>query len=261
MPYIRNKDIAVRYELAGDETKPVLVLIFGISMSCEDWFELGYVAELASSFRIVCIDPRGHGASTRPIHSDDYALDEMASDIEAVIDGLDLKNPILWGYSLGAKIALAVAGRNPSAYRGLILGGFELHSVVDLNNDLVVETFAQGPEAWLSLWRQMFDVPRGMAERLASCDTKALHALRWAEATWPSLTQTPDKIEVPVLLYAGEHCFFREATARMAGQFRDVRYIEHPDRNHFDLMTEPSWVTREVIESFAASSGRFAQTS
>lgn len=256
MPYINNNNIAVRYELAGDETNPPLVLIFGISMSCQDWFELGYVSELASSFRIVCVDPRGHGASTRPIEFDDYALEEMASDIEAVIDGLGLKNPILWGYSLGAKIALAVADRSPSAYRGLILGGFEPHSVVDLDNDLVAATFAQGPEAWLSLWRQMFDVPRGMAERLAKCDTKALHALRLAEATWPSLAQTPDNIEIPVLLYAGEHCFFQRTTAGMVGQFRDVRYIEHPGRNHFDLMTESSWISREVINSFTESLAR-----
>lgn len=256
MPYISNKDIAIRYELAGDETKPVLVLIFGISMSCEDWFELGYVAELASSFRIVCVDTRGHGASTRPINSDDYALEQMTSDVEVVIDSLDLKNPILWGYSLGAKIALAAAGRNPSAYRGLILGGFELHSVVDHDNDLVAETFAKGPEAWLSLWRQMFDVPRGMAERLAKSDSQALHALRLAEAAWPSLAEIPDKIEVPVLLYAGEHCFFREATARMANQFRDARYIERPSRNHFDLMTESSWISREVIASFTAPLAR-----
>jgi pimeloyl-ACP methyl ester carboxylesterase len=256
MPHINNNNIAVRYEVAGDETKPVLVLIFGISMSCEDWFELGYIAELASSFRIVCVDPRGHGDSTRPLNSGDYALEKMASDIEAVIDGLELQNPILWGYSLGAKIALAAAGKNPSGYRGLILGGFELHSVVDVDDDLVAETFAQGPQAWLSLWRQMFDVPRGMAERLAVSDTKALHALRRAEARWPSLAGTPDKIEVPVLLYAGEHCFFRDATARMANQFPDVRYIEHPGRNHFDLMTESSWITREAINNFTAPLAR-----
>jgi pimeloyl-ACP methyl ester carboxylesterase len=190
------------------------------------------------------------------LNSGDYALEKMASDIEAVIDGLKLQNPILWGYSLGAKIALAAAGKNPSGYRGLILGGFELHSVVDVDDDLVAETFAQGPQAWLSLWRQMFDVPRGMAERLAVSDTKALHALRRAEARWPSLAGTPDKIEVPVLLYAGEHCFFRDATARMANQFPDVRYIEHPGRNHFDLMTESSWITPEAINNFTASLAR-----
>ena len=256
MPHLNNNNIAVRYELAGDETKPVLVLIFGISMSCEDWFELGYIAELASSFRIVCVDPRGHGVSTRPLNPGDYALEKMASDIEAVINGLSLKNPILWGYSLGAKLALAVAGRNPSAYHGLILGGFELHSVVDLDNDLVAGTLARGPQAWLSLWRQMFDVPRGMAERLAVSDTKALHALRLAETRWPSLAGTPNKIEVPVLLYAGEHCFFRDATARMAKQFPDVRYIEHPGCNHFDLMAETSWITGEVINNFTAPVAR-----
>nr|WP_295805832.1 alpha/beta fold hydrolase [uncultured Nitratireductor sp.] len=252
MPHLKNKDISIRYELAGDETKPPLVLVFGISMSCEDWFELGYVARLAASFRLVCVDLRGHGASAHPDSSRDYALEDMASDVETVIEGLGLERPILWGYSLGAKVALAAAGRDPSAYSALILGGFELHSVVNVDNDLVAETFAQGSEAWLSLWQQMFDVPKGMAERLAGCDTQALHALRLAEAEWPSLAGTPEKIEVPVLLYAGEHCFFRDATASMARRFPTARYIERPGRNHFDLMTESSWITREVIDDLSA---------
>lgn len=144
MPYINNKEIAVHYELAGDHSKPALVLLFGFGMSCEDWLELGYVHALAPFFQIVCIDPRGHGASTLPSDAKDYALEKMASDVEVVIAELDLKSPILWGYSLGAKIALAVAGRDPAAYSALVLGGLELHSVVDLTNDRVTETLKSG---------------------------------------------------------------------------------------------------------------------
>jgi hypothetical protein len=70
------------------------------------------------------------------------------------------------------------------------------------------------------------------------------------------MARTPDKIEVPVLLYAGEHSFFREATADMTKHFRAGRYIEYPGRNHFDLMMESSWISREVIDSFIAPLAR-----
>ena len=251
MPYINNKEIAVHYELAGDHSKPALVLLFGFGMSCEDWLELGYVHALAPFFQVVCIDPRGHGVSTLPRDAKDYALEKLASDVEAVIAELGLESPILWGYSLGAKIALAVAGRDPAAYSALVLGGLELHSVVDLTNDRVTATLKSGPEAWLSLWRSMFQVPMGMAKRLAQIDTQALYALRTAEAGWPSLQRVPEKITAPVLLYAGENCFFRDSTAHMLGQFSDGRYIECPGNNHFEQMTQTKWITEEVIKHLA----------
>lgn len=122
MPYVKNDDVLVRYETFGDETNLPLVLIFGISMTCEDWLELGYISGLAKEFHVVCVEPRGHGLSTCPTNSSSYALPKMASDIETVINTLDLVNPLVWGYSLGAKIALAAAVQNPEAYRGLIWG-------------------------------------------------------------------------------------------------------------------------------------------
>lgn len=104
----------------------------------------------------------------------------------------------LWFCSLAlgcpAKIALAVVGRDLAAYCALVLGGLELHSVIDLNNDRVAETLKLGQEAWLSLWRSRFQVPMGMARRLAQIETQALHALRTAEAGWQ---RVPEKITAP----------------------------------------------------------------
>lgn len=178
MPTAINNDVAVRYEVAGDVTKPSLVLIFGLSMTCEDWVDLGYVDRLRETFHVVCVEPRGHGCSTHPVDPSRYSLTSMATDVEAVIAALNLRHPILWGYSLGAKIALATVARNPDRYSGLILGGFELHSPVDQADDVVADRLAEGPHAWLSLWQQMFDVPESLAGRLAAVDTQALSALR-----------------------------------------------------------------------------------
>lgn len=253
MPYVKNDDVLVRYETFGDEMNLPLVLIFGISMTCEDWLELGYISGLAKEFHVVCVEPRGHGLSTCPTNSSSYALPKMASDIETVINTLDLVNPLVWGYSLGAKIALAAAVQNPEAYRGLILGGFELHSEVDLATDMVAETFSSGAQAWLAVWMQMFDVPDGMATRLARVNTNALHALRTAEAEWPPLGAASESFTAPVLLYAGEKCFFRNATAAAVAHFPSARYLERPGRNHFDLMPDSAWITGEVVQQFGSS--------
>lgn len=251
MAYISNNNIILHYKTAGDRKNRAIILIFGLSMTCDDWFELGYVEQLAKYFHVVCIEPRGHGQSTCPHDIAAYSLNAMASDVEAVIYELQLLQPILWGYSLGAKIALATALQKPAAYSGLILGGFELHSKVDPVNDLVVETLLSGPAAWLALWNQMFTVPEGMANRLSNVDASALLAIRQAEGHWPSLEPFLNRISVPVLLYAGENCFFRQATAAAEKKFQQARYIERKGHNHFELMTEATWIVNEVIKDYS----------
>lgn len=253
MPYVLNNNIAVRYEIAGDPCKPAIVLIFGMSMTCEDWVELGYVSPLCEHFHVVCIEPRGHGQSTCSTEPSDYSLCAMASDVETVIAKLKLSKPILWGYSLGAKIALATVARMPSAYSGLIVGGFELLSEVELQNDMVSETLQRGPSAWLALWRTMFDVPAGMANRLAVANVEALLAIRQAEGGWPSLKPNIASIKLPTLLYAADGCFFRDATAQAAVEFANARYAERPRSNHFELMLDSQWITNEVIADFASA--------
>lgn len=226
------------------------MLIFGFGMTCEDWEELGYVAALADRFRIVCVEPRGHGRSACPTDPADYALAAMASDVEAVIAALGLSRPILWGYSLGAKIAVAAAGRQPAAYEGLVLGGFEPHSEVNPPNDPVTRTLELGPAAWRDLWAQMLDVPPGMSARLESVNAEALLALRQAEGTWPTLAPALARIDLPALVYAADGCFFRDATAAAARELPQARYLERAGRNHFDLMTDSRWITAQVVQAF-----------
>lgn len=251
MPHVRNGTTSVSYASCGDPPKPALTLVFGLSMSMLDWFELGYVDRLQEHFHVVAIEPRGHGASSAPDDPALYTLPSMSSDIRAVLDHLGIETATLWGYSLGAKILLSSAAADPQRVSGLVLGGFELHSEVDPSKDLVAETLARGPAAWRTLWQTMFEVPAAMGERLGQSNTPALRALRRAEVDWPTLTDAPSKLPVPCLLYAGEQCFFRAETSRMTALFPAGRYIERQGRNHFSLMLDAAWICDEVIASFS----------
>ena len=96
----------------------------------------------------------------------------------------------------------------------------------------------------------MSDVPEGLARRLAAVDTRALSALRRAEAVWPSLAPAVARIACPALLYAGETCFFRASTRQVSADISDATYIEYPDRNHLQIMLESVWITDAVIGEF-----------
>ncbi|HET8726813.1 MAG TPA: alpha/beta fold hydrolase [Alphaproteobacteria bacterium] len=253
MPYARNGDVLVHFEdFEGPQAAPVVALVFGIGMPLQEWVDFGYVERLRDSFRVVAIEPRGHGRSSCPREPDAYELGHMASDIRTVLDGLEIPRVIVWGYSLGAKIALAFASSAPDRIEGMVLGGFEPHSEVDPSNDVVAATLARGGAAWRDLWQQMFDVPPATADRLARADTRALRALRQAEGGWETLADAPRRITAPCLLYAGEHCFFRDAVRDMAGRFADARLVERNGANHFELMPDSGWICAHVRALFSA---------
>ncbi|MBA3565098.1 MAG: alpha/beta hydrolase [Gammaproteobacteria bacterium] len=60
---------------------------------------------LADSFRLVAMDMRGHGRSDKPC--DGYSDSKLwADDVHAAIQGLNLDNPILCGFSYGPLVIL-----------------------------------------------------------------------------------------------------------------------------------------------------------
>ena len=74
-------------------------------------------ALIASGYRAVVIDSRGHGRSTRDGRPYSYEL--MASDVLAVMNALHLNRAALVGWSDGACTALILAAKHPSRVAGV----------------------------------------------------------------------------------------------------------------------------------------------
>ena len=93
-------------ELRVDETgnpdgRPIL-FIHGYSQSRLCWTRQ-LESDLASEFRLVAIDNRGHGRSDKPEGA--YADSGLwAEDVQSVIEALDLSKPVLVGWSYGGLI-------------------------------------------------------------------------------------------------------------------------------------------------------------
>ncbi|MFE5123576.1 alpha/beta fold hydrolase [Streptomyces sp. NPDC056669] len=77
------------------------------------------VRELTDLVRPVVVDVRGRGLSDG---GGDYGLEEYAEDTEAVVMRLGLDRPVLFGHSMGARIAAVTAARNKVPLRGTVLG-------------------------------------------------------------------------------------------------------------------------------------------
>jgi len=117
--------------LAYDDIRPAkgesgcVVLVHGFAANrAETWRRLGwYGAFERKGYRTVALDLRGHGQSDKPHDAAAYARADMAGDILALMDHLDLRRVDLMGYSLGAHLALGAALARPDRVANLILGG------------------------------------------------------------------------------------------------------------------------------------------
>ena len=101
----------------GGQGIPMLVLP-GITSPAATW---SFVArDLASDRRVVVADIRGRGLSdSRPGLG--YGLDDYAADALGMIAAAGLRRPVILGHSMGARIGIRLAARNPSAVAALIL--------------------------------------------------------------------------------------------------------------------------------------------
>ena len=88
----------INVEHGGVRGKQTIVFIHGWNSNSMQWYYQKQYFE--KHFHLVLMDHAGLGKSKRPDNRD-YALEKLAGDLEAVIKQSDVKDPILWGHSMG----------------------------------------------------------------------------------------------------------------------------------------------------------------
>jgi pimeloyl-ACP methyl ester carboxylesterase len=105
-------------ERAGDGV-PV-VLLHGLTAT-RRYVVMGSRALERSGHLVVSYDARGHGRSAAAPTPDAYGYEQLAVDLEAVLDVLELPRTVLAGASMGAHTALRLALTKPERVAGLVL--------------------------------------------------------------------------------------------------------------------------------------------
>jgi 3-oxoadipate enol-lactonase len=96
---------------------PVLLLHALACTGLLTWYPS--VPALRERYRTITFDQRWHGRGIRSPHFD---LDDLADDVIAVADSLDVARFVVAGYSMGSLVAQLVARRYPDRVAGLVLG-------------------------------------------------------------------------------------------------------------------------------------------
>lgn len=139
-------------ELAGEESRPArpsegtpIVLLHGLTAT-RRYVVMGSRTLERSGYQVIGYDARGHGRSAAAPDPTAYDYDDLAHDLEAVLDALGLERAVLAGASMGAHIALRFALRNPArvAALGLITPSFDPERPPDAQTLANWDALAQG---------------------------------------------------------------------------------------------------------------------
>lgn len=135
----------IHYNLLGEG--PPLVLLHGLGSCTLDWFPV--TPGLAPAYRLILVDLRGHGESSRTLEGG-YGIKPMSDDVIRVLDELGVERAHLLGLSLGGCVALQLAVKHPAR----------------VNRMIVVNSFArlrhQGIRTFVSRLSRLYAALKGM---------------------------------------------------------------------------------------------------
>lgn len=210
---------------------PPILLIHGFASTKEvNWVQPGWVAALTGAGRrVIALDNRGHGASTKLYSPEDYRIERMAGDAIGLMDHLGLSRADVMGYSMGGRIAALMALRHPARVRSVILGGIGIKLVegAGLTEEVAAALEAPSPEQVQDsrgrAFRQFADQTKSDRAALAACMRGSRQTLTREQAA---------SIRTPVLIAVGTKDEIAGSASELAALIPGARVLDIPGRDH-----------------------------
>ncbi|MGZ5089513.1 MAG: alpha/beta fold hydrolase [Burkholderiales bacterium] len=221
------------------------------------WFD--YVAPgFTSDFHVRAVDLRGHGDSDwadPPV----YSFEKYASDLDEVVQKLDLRDFVLIGHSMGGMVSLVYAATHPGRVSRLVLVDTTMHMSKESIGRL--RDLGARPAKDYATHDQLISRYRLQPEgpKLAACEVirhVAAHSGRQTpEGTWrhkfdrslyaifERLDGRPywNHIKIPALLVKGEYSsrVNAEILAEVKARSPRVELVEVPNSDHHVTLDNP----------------------
>ncbi|HEY6259643.1 MAG TPA: alpha/beta fold hydrolase [Xanthobacteraceae bacterium] len=245
MPRFSHDNVEIAYLDEGDGEPVVLIHGFA-SNAAVNWVQPGWVATLkAAGARVIALDNRGHGASTKLYDPSAYHSAIMASDVLALLDHLGLGRADVMGYSMGARITAFLALQDPQRVRSAIFGGLGSHLIDGIGvPDGVAEALEAPSLAVIGDPKaRMF---RAFAEQTKS-DLRALTACLRGSRQKLSRDQIAT-IRLPALVALGSQDAIGGSAKELAALLPAGEALDIPGRDHMTAVGDK--VFKQGIVSF-----------
>lgn len=220
--------------------EPVILLHGGLANS-NYWGH--QVPALAERYRVIVMDSRGHGRSTRDERPYGYEL--MATDVIGLMDYLKIPKAAVVGWSDGAILGLEIAIRHRARLSKLFAfaANSDPSGVKDVEKSPVFTAFIARAEKEYEALSATPGQYKSFVEQISRM---------WA--TQPHYTAADLKgITTPTWIVDADHdeAIKRENTEFMAAEIPGAGLLIQPEVSHFSFLQDPAQFTWDVMHFLA----------
>lgn len=216
--------------LDGGEGDPILLIHGFASNHVVNWGATGWIDTLKrDGRRVIAMDVRGHGKSAKLRDPDRYLLTLLADDAARLLDHLGLQRADVMGYSMGARITVAMALDHQDRMRAMILGGMGYAMVEGMKGEDAIVAALEAPSLE-DVTGEPGRAYRKFAEQTGSDPLALAACMRRARQTF-----TPEElatIHIPTLIAIGDKDSVAGSGEKLAALIPGAEFMVIPNRDH-----------------------------
>jgi pimeloyl-ACP methyl ester carboxylesterase len=238
MPNFTRDGVEIAF-LDEGEGEPI-VLIHGFASNKEvNWVGPGWVSTLTrAGRRVIALDNRGHGQSSKLYDPAAYHSSIMAEDVRALIEHLGLPRADVMGYSMGARNTAFLALAHPERTRSAVLGGLGVRLVEGIGLPDTIAEALEAPSGTV-ITDPMAYLFRAFAEQTKS-DLRALAACLRGSRQMLSRAEV-GRIAVPLLVAVGSADPIAGSPEELAALIPGARALVIPGRDHMSAVGDRTY--------------------
>jgi pimeloyl-ACP methyl ester carboxylesterase len=229
MPSFHNGAVEIAYLDEGEGDPIVLVHGFASSKNV-NWVYPTWVSELKKhNRRVIALDNRGHGDSSKLYDSEQYSIGAMAADVRALLAHLNITRTDMMGYSMGARITAYIAYSHPELIRSAIFGGLGIGLIKgggpgeNVAKALEADSLDDVTDPVGRTFRAFADQTRSDRRALAACLRGSRRLMTHDEAA---------SIKVPLLIAVGTVDDISGSAQELQKVIAGSEVLDIPNRDH-----------------------------
>ncbi len=234
--YASVNGIQLYYATAG-EGEPVVLLHGGLANS-DYWGQ--QVAALAQHHKVIVVDSRGHGRSTRDARA--YSYDLMSDDVVALLDHLKIAKADIVGWSDGGIIGIDLAIRHPTRVN-------RIFSFAPNTKTSGVKPDTEKNPVFASYIERAGNEYRKLSKTPDQYDAfvEQISHMWGTQPNWSD--EDLKKINTPVMIVDGDHdeAIVREHLEYIANTIPNAGLLILPNTSHFAFIQAPKEFNEAIL--------------